>query len=693
MSSAKKPLQRLILSALLFLVVLPGTLFAQSDPYEAVRNQAHTIATNIVENLGAFSIQYALMSGGEIIVSDTLANSQTVPPFPLDGQTFYGIGSTSKMFTTTAIMLLVDQGKIELDEAVTNYLPDFVMEDQRYKDITVRMLLNHSSGLLGSYLVNLATYHDNATFSRELFFKEMASRPLKADPGAFSVYCNDGFTLLELIVEQISNLSFSEFIRTYITKPLALHNTKTPQDMFDLSNLAKTYRLGKATPPERLNSIGTGGIYATAEDLCRFGDIFMASPSLPEARTFLSDQSKKALRNKEYLRGLWPKQEASIFGYGLGWDSVDLHPFKEYGIQALVKGGDTNLYHGSLIVLPDHNLTFAALTSGGSSVLNLLMGQELLLSTLLANGTIDAIPPPYVLEASKRSQAPQEQRSYAGLYANTTMVVRIVIENDGKLIVTCLTDEQTPPQEYYHTESGSFVDEAGKNHLTFVEDGQGKLYVHMVRIIEVPDLGPNVLTSYEFEKVTLPTPSVHAQAAWDARSGAWYYAVNEGPSSQSYHLMLSTRFLLSTNEELPGFVGTLRIIDEQTAFNEVQLPVLAGRDNALCRIVQKYGKEYLDIGGSLFISERDMEALDTRRYSILATPAGGYARWFITDSRHAGKTMQVVLPESGAFAVYGGQECIHYSTVDGNISVVLPQEGKVVFIGKAAGDLFTVILT
>ena len=506
MSSARKPLQKLILSALLFLVVLPGTLFAQSDPYEAVRNKAHTLATNIVENLGAFSIQYALMSGGEIIVSDTLANSQTVPPFPLDGQTFYGIGSTSKMFTTTAIMLLVDQGKIELDEAVTNYLPDFVMEDQRYKDITVRMLLNHSSGLLGSYLVNLATYHDNATFSRELFFKEMASRPLKADPGAFSVYCNDGFTLLELIVEQISNLSFSEFIRTYITKPLALHNTKLLRTCSPVKP-AKTYRL-KATP-ERLNRSGPR-IYATAEDLCRFGDIFMASPSLPEARTFLSDQSKKALRNKEYLRGLWPKQEASIFGYGLGWDSVDLHPFKEYGIQALVKGGDTNLYHGSLIVLPDHNLTFAALTSGGSSVLNLLMGQELLLSTLLANGTIDAIPPPYVLEASKRSQAPQEQRSYAGLYANTTMVVRIVIENNGKLIATCLTDEQTPPQEYYHTESGSFVDEAGKNHLTFVEDGQGKLYVHMVRIIEVPDLGTNVLTSYEFEKSPcLPPLSIH----------------------------------------------------------------------------------------------------------------------------------------------------------------------------------------
>jgi hypothetical protein len=79
MSSAKKPLQRLILSALLFLVVLPGTLFAQSDPYEAVRNQAHTIATNIVENLGAFSIQYALMTDRPSMVSGLQAKCSPPP--------------------------------------------------------------------------------------------------------------------------------------------------------------------------------------------------------------------------------------------------------------------------------------------------------------------------------------------------------------------------------------------------------------------------------------------------------------------------------------------------------------------------------------------------------------------------------------------------------------------------------------
>jgi len=66
--------------------------------------------------------------------------------------TMYGIGSVSKMFTTAAVMKLAEQGKVDLDSPVTKYLPDFKMADGRYKKITVRMLLNHSSGMLAEML-------------------------------------------------------------------------------------------------------------------------------------------------------------------------------------------------------------------------------------------------------------------------------------------------------------------------------------------------------------------------------------------------------------------------------------------------------------------------------------------------------------------------------------------------------------
>ena len=70
------------------------------------------------------------------------------------------------------------------------------------------------------------------------------------------------------------------------------------------------------------------------------------------------------------------------FNYGLGWDSVKLYPFSEYGIKALAKGGDTALQHAILVVLPEQKIAAAVLTSGGRSSTNQLMATELLLATL-----------------------------------------------------------------------------------------------------------------------------------------------------------------------------------------------------------------------------------------------------------------------------------------------------------------------
>ncbi|GGA47717.1 hypothetical protein GCM10010917_36280 [Paenibacillus physcomitrellae] len=89
-----------------------------------------------------------------------------------------------------------------------------------------------------------------------------------------------------------------------------------------------------------MNIIGAGGIYSTAEDLVRFSQIFTD----PQAG-ILSDESVAALEQREYAHGIWPKDTDTSINFGLGWDSVDLYPFGEYGIQALAKGGDTILYH------------------------------------------------------------------------------------------------------------------------------------------------------------------------------------------------------------------------------------------------------------------------------------------------------------------------------------------------------------
>lgn len=134
----------------------------------------------------------------------------------------YCVGSVSKIYSTAAVMQLVDEGKVELDAPVTEYIPEFRMADPRYKDITVRMLMNHTSGLLGSSSVNGDLYDDNENDRHDHLLEYLSMQRLKADPGKFAAYCNDGFGLLELIAEHVSGMSYTDYVKQNISGKLGL---------------------------------------------------------------------------------------------------------------------------------------------------------------------------------------------------------------------------------------------------------------------------------------------------------------------------------------------------------------------------------------------------------------------------------------------------------------------------------------
>ncbi len=94
------------------------------------------------------------------------------------------------------------------------------MKDKRYKHITPRMLLNHSSGLQGSTFNNSFLFKDNDTYAHDILLQQLSNQNLKADPGAFSVYCNDGFTLAEILVERINGMNFTEFLHQKVYRAI-----------------------------------------------------------------------------------------------------------------------------------------------------------------------------------------------------------------------------------------------------------------------------------------------------------------------------------------------------------------------------------------------------------------------------------------------------------------------------------------
>ena len=128
------------------------------------------------------------------------------------------VGSVSKTYVSAAIMQLSDQGKLDIDQPITEYLPEFRMKDPRYKDITVRMLMDHTSGIMGTTAGDFMLLNDRDMNSHDTLLKEMRTQRLKTFPGDFSAYCNDGFTLLELIVEAVSGESYTDYVQHHICK-------------------------------------------------------------------------------------------------------------------------------------------------------------------------------------------------------------------------------------------------------------------------------------------------------------------------------------------------------------------------------------------------------------------------------------------------------------------------------------------
>ena len=635
-------------------------------------------ADSLTSMLGATSVQYALIDEGEIVLSGQSGVYSTSGEGTLSSNTLYGIGSVSKMYVTAAVMKLVDEGKVDLDTPVTTYIPEFTMKDERYKAITPRMLLNHSSGLMGSSFKNAFLFNDADSYAVDHLLEQLKDQRLKADPGTFSVYCNDGFTLAQILVERVSGKDFTTFIHETFTKPLNLTQTKTPQDTFDTQLLAKAYfpTYQGELPIENVNVIGTGGIYTTAEELCRFAEIFMYGQT-----EVLSEAALKAMEMNEAEKGIWVQDGDSAFQYGLGWDHQNAYPFNTYDIQALVKGGDTQLYHSSLIVLPEYDMAAVVLSSGGASVYNQMLATNMLLEQLKAKGVIETIQPTKIPTPPVKGNMPQALMDQSGIYMGMGMTYEVQIKETGELVLKSLT-VPAPEQIFTYTSEGVFKSPDGSMAVQIVEESNGHQYLWAKGYNVLPGLGEMPVSDYQIQKVEPNQLSEEVHAKWQARNGKKYFILDEKYTSQSYFTMPAV--VMQLNEHIPGYVLGNKIIDAYTAQSSIQIPGMNGRDLQDIEVFEEEGVEYAKIGGYLTMSEDTMQALASTSQAICTIGDKGYTRWFTIPDNMAQQSMACTLPQAGAIMVYNQQgQLVENTYLTGHTTITLPDGGYIAFVGDA----------
>ncbi|MEI6287332.1 MAG: serine hydrolase domain-containing protein [Bacillota bacterium] len=415
----------LCLAGVVLLTGLSGAASATTN-YDKAIDIAREQANNAISN-GASSASIAIMDGDNVVYAEAFGLTDRDSNIPANTATQYNIGSVSKIFTAAAILLLCEDGKVDLDKPVTDYLPQFKLADPRYRQISVRMLLNHSSGMPGTNYKDMDDSVRNSGYVNQTL-AVLANSGLKANPGDVSVYCNDGFTVAQAIVEKMSGMSYAAFVNKRIVGMSDMNNSSCYFRQ-DSNNIAVSFagNEGRVLPVEYVNALGANGLASTPVDLCRFAHAIWTGKTL----------SEKSLA--EYSRPQYgpdtvpPLVGAKITGgFGLGWDSVARQEYIDRGITVLSVASKTVQFNSQLLTAPLEWLTVAVTVCGSAD--SGAICQQLLQTLLDAKGIkhaplSDASEPKLVAVA-----IPKSAYGYEGIYVSDGLALRRSFTDDNTIV-------------------------------------------------------------------------------------------------------------------------------------------------------------------------------------------------------------------------------------------------------------------
>jgi len=634
---------RLIVAACLCFMLMAAlasgkTMEVRPNPYKDAIAVARSEIWRAINSGQCGSATAAITVNGKVVYAEGFGMANREESIPVDRNTLFNIGSISKVYVATAIMLLVEDGKVSLDKPVTYYLPEFKMADDRYKAITVRMLLNHTSGMPGTEAANSFSFKYDDNLKRKTI-DTLARTHLKHAPDAMAVYCNDGFTLAEVIVERVSGRRYIDFLNERIFKPLGLKNTGMGVGEIKDKVVALYYapETGKAHPPEAISVLGAGGLSSTAVELCRFADSFSAEGKLLK-RSSLVEMKKAqpsafgaALRNPS-------------FSIGLGWDLTGLPRYDAAGIQILGKSGGTPNYSSMVYAVPDKEISVAVIASGAESgamrialdILDaVLVGKRLIAEK---EKTVSIPPEPQKL--------PQDYASHDGYYANDTKLGRIVFDGgkDNGTLYFFKKQEKTPTATLAYSD-GYYHDTTTANHLYFKNAG-GEDYL----VTSISTFGIDTIFMQKVKPIENPQRlKIDMDGkVWLRRNVSPFESI---PVTQSHY----TESLLY--KDLPGYVffnGLKRIDSPESA----RMPFNSVRDQTELTLIEKDGTTWAWVSDMVYSPKESVVALKTGENSA-RIGSDGYNKWLAAGEN---MVLSFTKPERGRIIIFSSDGTATYDS-------------------------------
>lgn len=182
----------------------------------------------------------------------------------------FRIGSITKAFTATGVMLLVQDGRLKLEDTACRFVADC---PDAWRSVTVRNLLTHTSGI-PDYLPSITLAQFNAPIPPPDLLALVANRPLSFSPSSEYGYSNTNYVLLGLIIENLSGLSYGAYLEQRIFRPLSMSGSGYERDFTRVPNSATGYGYKTSSTTETIPTdeaaFSDGGLYSTVDDLLRF---------------------------------------------------------------------------------------------------------------------------------------------------------------------------------------------------------------------------------------------------------------------------------------------------------------------------------------------------------------------------------------------------------------------------------------
>ena len=320
---------------------------ASADQGDRLASSVDSIAAQVLASTGVPSATVAVVTHGRIAYARAYGNATLSPRTPASAGMRYAIGSISKQFTSAAILLLQQDGKLSLDDHVSRFVPGLTRGDE----VTIRQLLSHTSGYQDYWPQDYVPPSMLKPVSVQAIIDRWAKRPLDFDPGSRWQYSNTNFVIAAEIVEKASGMPFWTFLKTRVLDPLKLSSavdfdTKGPGSIEPTGYVR--YGLGPLRPAP---STGAGWIYGAGELAMTASDVARWDISLID-QSLLTPASYRALMTTVLLNN------GVSSGYGLG---VDVGT--QNGHRAIEHSGEVSGFTAENIVFPDDSAAVVVLTN------------------------------------------------------------------------------------------------------------------------------------------------------------------------------------------------------------------------------------------------------------------------------------------------------------------------------------------